>query len=113
MTTTARRDVFQAIADPNRRKIIGLIANQSMNLNTIAEAFDISRPGISQHIKVLSECGLVVVRKKGRERYCEAKLDKLREVASWVEQYRSFWTKQFDALDKYLKEVQAVKTKKK
>jgi DNA-binding transcriptional ArsR family regulator len=72
-----RRDVFQAIADPTRRKIIDLIAGERQNLNAIAGNFDMSRQAISLHIKILSECGLIVIRKQGRERYCEAKLKKL------------------------------------
>lgn len=85
-----RRDVFQAIADPTRRDIIGLIARQSMNLNAVAEQFDISRPAISRHIKILTQCGLIVIRQEGRERYCEAKLDKLNEVSIWADQYKQF-----------------------
>src|ERR1700712_4030808 len=94
-----RRDVFQAIADPTRRNIIELIATQSLNLNSIAEKFDVSRPAISQHIKILTECGLIVIKKQGRERYCEAKLQQLDQVATWAEQYRKLWADKFDALD--------------
>ncbi len=102
-----RRDVFQAIADPTRRDIIHLIAHKSLNLNAVAEQFDISRPAISKHIKILTECGLIVIKQQGRERYCEAKLDKLHEVSDWVEQYRKLWTQRFDALDAYLHELQS------
>ena len=101
-----RRDVFQAIADPNRRAIIGLLANQKLTLNGVAARFDISRPAISKHIKILTECGLVVVHKQGRERYCEARLEKLNEVSDWVEQYRNLWEQRFDRLDEYLSELQ-------
>ena len=80
-----RRDVFQAIADPTRRAIIQMISKQSLNLNAVADNFDISRPAISKHIKILTECGLIVIRQEGRERYCEAKLKKLNEVSKWVE----------------------------
>lgn len=99
---TARRDVFQAIADPTRREIISLVANRSLNLNAIAENFGMSRPAISQHIKILSECGLIVVHQKGRERYCEAQLQQLTEVADWVSQYRAFWNTKLDALEQFL-----------
>lgn len=102
-----RRDVFQAIADPTRRDIIHLVAHKSLNLNAVAEQFDISRPAISKHIKILTECGLIVIKQQGRERYCEAKLDKLHEVSDWVEQYRKLWTQRFDALDTYLHELQS------
>jgi DNA-binding transcriptional ArsR family regulator len=97
-----RRDVFQAIADPTRRAIIKVIANRSMNLNTVAEQFDVSRPAISKHIKILTQCGLVTIKQVGRERYCEAKLQKLNEVSQWVEQYRVFWTQKLDALENFL-----------
>ncbi len=77
MSIAARRDVFQAIADPTRRQIISLVAQKSMNLNSIADNFDVSRSAISQHIKILTECGLVIISQQGRERYCEVKLDGL------------------------------------
>ena len=107
MSIEARRDVFQAIADPTRRQIINLIAKKSMNLNSIADNFDISRPAISQHIKILTECGIVIIRQQGRERFCEAKLEALREVSNWVDQYRQYWNEKFNSLDKYLSKVQS------
>lgn len=97
-----RRDVFQAIADPTRRDIINRIAHQSMNLNAIAENFDISRPAISKHIKILTQCGLIVIKQQGRERYCEANLKPLGEVADFIEQYRTFWNTKLDALENFL-----------
>jgi DNA-binding transcriptional ArsR family regulator len=109
---TMRRDVFQAIADPTRREIINMISRQSLNLNAVAESFNISRPAISKHIKILTECGLIVIRQQGRERYCEAKLQKLNEVSEWIEQYRVFWTSKLDALEIFLnKESSANKNK--
>ena len=102
MPTEARRDVFQAIADPTRREIINLIAKKPMNLNSIAENFDISRPAISQHIKILTECGMVVIRQEGRERYCDAQLHKLKEVVNWAERYSEFWDKKLSALQSFL-----------
>ena len=107
-----RRDVFQAVADPTRRQIIGMLAKQPLNLNSIAESFDVSRQAVSLHVKILNECGLIVIKKQGRERYCEAKLDKLEEVATWVEEYRQFWKKKFNSLDKYLAKVQSAKKSK-
>ena len=107
----ARRDVFQAIADPTRRQIIGMIAAKSLNLNTIADNFDMSRQAISLHIKILSECGLIVIRKQGRERYCEAKLKKLGEVSTWLEQYRKIYEAKLDSLETYLDKLQSKKTK--
>ena len=107
-----RRDVFQAIADPNRRAIIQLIANQKLTLNGVANHFDISRPAISKHIKILTECGLITLNQQGRERYCEAKLEKLSEVADWVSEYKKFWETKLDALEVYLDQLQSKKKSK-
>lgn len=101
-----RRDVFQAIADPTRRSIIGLLAMQTLTLNAVAENYNISRPAISKHIKVLTECGLIEIKQEGRERYCTAKLDKLNEVNDWITQYKQFWETKLDALDVYLQSIQ-------
>lgn len=103
-----RRDVFQAIADPTRRDILTIIANKSMNLNAIAENFEVSRPAISQHIKILNECGLVVIKKQGRERYCEPRLEKLNEVADWIEPFRKMWESRFEKLDHLLEELKTL-----
>ena len=97
-----RRDVFQAIADPTRREIINIISRGSLNLNSVAGYFEISRPAISKHIKILTECGLIIIKQQGRERYCEANLQSLNEVSKWIEQYRVFWTKKLDALETHL-----------
>lgn len=97
-----RRDVFQAIADPTRREIINLVAHQSLNLNAIADKFDVSRPAISQHIKILTECGIIIMKQQGRERYCEIQLEPLNEVSKWVEQYRIMWEERFSKLDMLL-----------
>src|SRR6478735_6471872 len=108
-----RRDVFQAIADPPRRKIIGMIAHQSLNLNAVADHFNISRPAISRHIKILTECGLINIKKQGRERYCEAKLQKLNEVEIWIEQYRIFWTSKLNALENFIEKDNSKPVKRK
>ncbi|MEE1943595.1 metalloregulator ArsR/SmtB family transcription factor [Pedobacter sp. KR3-3] len=97
-----RRDVFQAIADPTRREIINLIAFQSLNLNAIADHFDMSRPAISQHIKILNECGLLNIRQDGRERFCEMRFEKLQEVANWIARYQTFWNNKLDDLERHL-----------
>ncbi|PBQ30893.1 transcriptional regulator [Sphingobacteriaceae bacterium] len=97
-----RRDVFQAIADPTRRAIIGLIAVQAMTPNALAEYFDISRQGVSNHIKILTECELVKQEQQGREIYYKLEVKKLKEIDKWLEQYRSIWETQFNQLDKVL-----------
>jgi DNA-binding transcriptional ArsR family regulator len=101
-----RRDVFQAIADPTRREIIQLVAHKKMNLNAVAENFEISRPAISKHIKILTECGLITIHQEGRERFCSAKLGQLHEISAWVEQYRQFWEARLDSLENYLHQLQ-------
>ena len=105
----ARRDVFQAIADPTRRQIIGMLTQQPLNLNTIAEKFDVTRQAVSLHVKILTECGLISVKQQGRERYCEAKLAGLNEVSVWIEQYRKYWENKLDSLELYLDKIQKIK----
>ena len=100
-----RRDVFQAIADPTRRQIIHMTADRPLSVNTIAESFDTSRQAISLHIKILIECNLLSIKKQGRERYCEAQLGQLQEVAVWVEQYRQHFESKLDNLETYLEKL--------
>jgi len=107
-----RRDVFQAIADPTRRQIINMIAHQSLNVNAVAGNFDVSRTAIYKHVKILTECGLIVVKQQGRERFYEARLEKLHEISDWVGQYRQFWSARLDALENYLSEMQTKNKKK-
>jgi DNA-binding transcriptional ArsR family regulator len=97
-----RRDVYQGIADPTRRAIIGLLALQAMTPNALAEHFNISRQGVSNHIKILTECELVKQEQQGREIYYTLEIKKLQEIDKWLEQYRSMWEKQFNQLDNLL-----------
>ncbi len=101
----ARRDVYQAIADPTRRAIINMLAAGTHNVNTIAENFDMTRQAVSLHVKILTDCGLIIIRQKGRDRYCEARLDKLSEVSAWVDQYRQHWESKLDTLEVYLENL--------
>jgi DNA-binding transcriptional ArsR family regulator len=102
----ARRDVFQAIADPTRRAIIGMIAKEPVNVNSIAGKFDVSRQAISLHLKILFECGLLNMKQQGRERICEARLEPLQEVSDWADQYRQLWAERFSMLDNYFENIQ-------
>ncbi len=101
-----RRDVFQAIADPTRRAILDLLMQQPLTLNGVAENFAISRPAISKHVKILAECGLVDVQQNGRKRICEVRLEKLDEVAAWLEPYRQRREAQYQRLDNLLQDLQ-------
>ncbi len=107
-----RRDVFQAIADPTRREILNMISRESLNVNAVAGSFDVSRTAIYKHVKILTECGLVVMKQYGRERYCEARLQQLSIVSDWVEQYRKIWSNRLDNLDNYLQQLQAKESKR-
>jgi DNA-binding transcriptional ArsR family regulator len=105
----ARRDVFQAIADPTRRAIIGIVAKGPANVNSIAQQFDISQQAISLQLKILVECELLAMKQQGRERIYEVKLEKLSEVNEWITQYKQFWETKLDALGKFLKNTKKSK----
>ena len=111
MSIDARRDVFQAIADPTRRQILNLIARKALNLNAIAANFEISRPTVSEHIKILSECGIIDIQKIGRERYCKLQPNNLRVVADWVEPFRELWELKLDSFENYLNKLHAKRSK--
>lgn len=100
-----RRDIFQAIADPIRRDIIRLLAAETLTVNAIAEHFDISRPAVSKHIKILEECGVVAIHKKGRERYCEIQPETLQPVSDWVEPYKQLWESKLDQFESYIMDL--------
>jgi len=97
-----RRDVFQAIADPIRRDIIGLLAQHPLTVNAVAEQFNISRPSISKHLKILQECGIIVMNKQGRERYCHIQPNKLVPAFLWLEQYQQLWEDKLESFENYL-----------
>lgn len=98
-----RRDVFQAIADPTRRVILALLALHAMTPNAIAEHFESSRQAISKHIKILTECQLVNQEQSGREIHYHFNPQKMKEVDTWVAQFRAQWESRFDQLDELLK----------
>jgi DNA-binding transcriptional ArsR family regulator len=100
-----RRDVFQAIADPTRRQIIHLISRKPMNLNAIADNFDVSRPAISNHIKILHECGIIEIEQRGRERLCFVQPKNLKEVSDWIAQYQDLWSQRLETFEKYVAEL--------
>ena len=105
-----RRDIFQAIADPTRRAILVLVAVQAMTPNAIAEHFDIRRQSISKHLRILSECDLLVPRQEGREIFYELKIDKMKEIDTWLDQFRKIMQESFQQLDEVL---YTIKNKKK
>jgi DNA-binding transcriptional ArsR family regulator len=104
-----RRDVFQAIADPTRRAILGLLALQAMTPGAIADKFDSSRQTISKHIQILSECELLHQTQSGREIYYYFNPNKMKEIADWVEPYRKMWEGRLTVMDDLLQELQTKK----
>ena len=103
----ARRDIFQAIADPTRRAILGLLALQAMTPGAIAENFNSTRQTISKHIQILTECQLVTQEQKGREILYFFNAVKMKEVADWANQYSQFWNSKLNSLEKYLDKKQS------
>jgi DNA-binding transcriptional ArsR family regulator len=100
-----RRDIFQAIADPTRRAILGLLALQAMTPNAIAEHFDSTRQAVSKHIKILTECEVVKQQQAGREIYYHFNPEKMKEVDLWLDRFRRQWDDSFNQLDNILKDL--------
>ncbi|WP_026728823.1 ArsR/SmtB family transcription factor [Flavobacterium denitrificans] len=97
-----KRDIFQAIADPTRRAILVLVSTTALTPNAIAEQFQTTRQAVSKHIKVLNECDLLEEKKLGREIYYQLKIDKMKEVDQWMEQFKKIWESRFSQLDQVL-----------
>jgi DNA-binding transcriptional ArsR family regulator len=97
-----RRDIFQAISDPTRRAILVLLSSQAMTAGAIAENFDAARPTISKHLQILNECDLVAANQQGREIYYQLKIEKMKEIDTWLEQFRKIWESRFEQLDTLL-----------
>ncbi len=104
-----RRDVFQAIADPTRRAIMTLILLKAMTPNALAEHFDISRQAVSKHIKILTECEIVIPQQIGREIYYQLDTKKMKEIDKWLEQFRKIWENKFNQLDHILEKMKKQK----
>ncbi len=98
-----RRDVFQAIADPTRRAILTLVATQSMTAGAIAANFDTARPTVSKHLQILTECELLTQEPNGREIYYHFNPQKMKEIADFIEPFRSMWDDRFNKLESIMK----------
>jgi DNA-binding transcriptional ArsR family regulator len=92
-------DVFQVIADPSRRKMLRLLSKESLTINSLAENFDMSRPAVSKHIKILYSAGFISIRDIGRERYCTLKQDGFTELEEWISYFDKFWTSKLKKLE--------------
>lgn len=104
-----KRDVFQAIADPTRRAILGLIAVHAMTPNALAEHFDTSRQAVSKHIRILAASELLKEEQIGREIYYHFNPQKLKDVDKWMKQFRTIWEDRFSNLEKELKKIKSNK----
>lgn len=95
-------DVFSALADQNRRKILMMLADNELTVNSIAEKFKFSRPAVSKHLKVLLRTNLVFSQQEGRERYYKINVEPLNEVRNWLKFYDKFWDRKLNSLKNYL-----------
>lgn len=102
-----KRDIFQAIADPTRRAILVLISSSALTPNAIAEQFNTTRQAVSKHIKILNECELLQEKKMGREIFYQLKIDKMKEIDKWLEQFKEIWENRFTQLDQVLMNLKA------
>jgi DNA-binding transcriptional ArsR family regulator len=98
----ANTDVFYAIADPTRRRLLDLLGGGDQSVNSLAGQFDVTVSAVSQHLRLLREAGLVTVHRSGRERWYRLKAEPLQRVADWVRHYERFWHDRLDALGKHL-----------
>jgi len=96
---TANLDAFQVIADPSRRQILQLLTKDSYNINSLSENFDMSRPAVSKHIKVLQAAGFISVHEIGRERYCVLNQKGFNEIKKWINHFDKFWNNKLKNLE--------------
>jgi len=97
-------DAFQVIADPSRRQILQLLLKNSLTINSLAENFDMSRPAVSKHIKVLYHAGFVSIQNIGRERHCTLKKDGFDKLQDWINYFDTFWISKLKSLETILNE---------
>jgi len=95
-------DAFQVIADPSRRHMLKLLSKDSLTINSLAENFDMSRPAVSKHIKILYSAGFISITDIGRERYCTLKQDGFNELQDWINYFDKFWTSKLKKLEMIL-----------
>ena len=98
----ANLDAFQVIADPSRRQILHLLTQDSYNINSLAENFNMSRPAVSKHIKVLQIAGFISIQESGRERYCTLSEEGFTEIRNWMNHFDKFWNSKLKKLETLL-----------
>jgi DNA-binding transcriptional ArsR family regulator len=97
-----RLDAFQVIADPSRRTMLQMLSKQSLTINSLAENFDMSRPAVSKHIKIMYTAGFISITDIGRERYCTLKQEGFNELQNWIDYFDSFWKNKLKKLETLL-----------
>jgi DNA-binding transcriptional ArsR family regulator len=95
---------YAALAEPHRRQILDLLRGGERPAGELVKSLELSQPGVSKHLKMLREAGLVVVRVEGKQRLYALRPEPLAEVDQWLEPYRAFWSKRLDTLERYLEE---------
>lgn len=95
-------DAFQVIADPSRREMLRLLSGNSLSINSLAENFDMSRPAVSKHVKILYGAGFISIKDVGRERYCSLKQDGFKELQKWINYFDKFWAAKLQTLETLL-----------
>lgn len=100
--TQSTVDVFQVIGDPSRRKMLMLLSEDSLTINSLADNFSMSRPAVSKHIKILQSAGFITIKDIGRERYCTLKKDGFEDLQNWLSYFDKFWTSKLKKLENLL-----------
>jgi len=107
------RDVFAALADPTRRQVLDLLTRRERAAGELGRAFpQISQPGMSRHLRVLREAGLVRVRRERQHRFYSLRTERLAEVDAWISKYRGFWETELDSLESYLESAKRARSGK-
>lgn len=99
---TQTLDAFQVIADPSRRKMLVMLSKDSLTINSLAENFDMSRPAVSKHIKILYNAGFISIKDIGRERHCVLKQDGFNELQDFIDYFDKFWASKLKKLETIL-----------
>jgi len=95
-------DAFQVIADPSRRQMLQLLSEDSLTINSLAENFDMSRPAVSKHVKILCNAGFISIQNIGRERYCILKQDGFKDLQDWINYFDKFWASKLKKIETIL-----------
>jgi DNA-binding transcriptional ArsR family regulator len=102
----AMATTFDVLAEPTRRRILDLLRTQELSVNALVERLEISQPGVSKHLRVLREAGLVEVRHDAQRRLYRVRPEPLAEIDAWLEPYRRLWARSLDALERHLDQTE-------